>query len=81
MSTLLEKAKTEKSFTKTKPRKYKYNENELLDLAIAFVRREVTSGQVKKALNYETTSVHHYIACYLLTAIRNGKVRIVKVTS
>lgn len=81
MSTLLEKAKTEKSFAQTKPRKYNYDENELLDLAIAFARREVNSGQVKKALNYDTTSVHHYIAGYLLTAIRNGKVRVVKVTS
>jgi hypothetical protein len=58
MSTLLEKAKTEKLFTQTKPPKYKHDENE-----------------------HETTSIHRYIACYLLTAIRNGKVRVVKVTS
>lgn len=53
------------------------HEKELLDLAMAFGRKEITAGQARAALGDGVTgNVHTLLACRLMTAMRNGVVRV-----
>ena len=72
MTTLLDQARIEVS----PPTLY---EEELLDLAIAWLRGEVRSGRVARVLGVASSAVGTRLAVQLKKAVVNGKLRVERV--
>lgn len=53
----------------------KYDREEMIGLAIAFARKEITALQVTKVIGMKT-GVHTLLATALMTALRNGRLEI-----
>ena len=79
--TLLEKAKGVPMRPELKGRG-RFTETEhkqRLDIALAWFAREITTNQVAVVMNIKSTTVNSILESILSQAVRNGKVRVVKV--
>jgi len=78
VSTLLERAKATRRGGGNYPnadRSYVHPYAEVLDLALAYVRGEVTSAEIKHALGIKSSG-HAHLGGILLSAARRGQISI-----
>lgn len=78
MASLLEQAKAAPTSNTRSASAKKLNE--VTELAVAFANHEVTSAQAAHALGIARVNVSNRLACRLMTAIRNGEIRLVRKT-
>lgn len=78
--TLLEKAQSIATKLGTKQdNRIKYDRDELLDLAIAYGNREITSTQIRAALELgQKTNVQSVMANAVMGAFRQGRLEVKK---
>lgn len=79
--TLLEKAKSiQAKGSNAYDNRLKYDRDEMLDIAIAYGKRELTSGQIKAVLEVgEKSNIQSLMANAVLSALRQGKIEVRKV--
>lgn len=76
MSTLLEMAKSVPAFSR-KPGRMTQRQQEELELAIAYVRREVTGPQLAVATHRNPGSISSWVGVRLIRGLRAGIIRVV----